>query len=335
MKLRQPLLDWDTAIKKFDSVLIDHPRFKFARDQLDRFYKLALTSTEPVCTALVGESGCGKSRLLEEFQKPHQERRTPNGIVTPIIRVSMPRNPTPRAVLTEILNELGDGHYERGDEVDKALRIKRLALAASTRVIIVEEFQHVAEHKTLQLSFQTSDTLKRLVDEARVSLLVSGLPSCLITIKCNEQLKRRFDAPIELGRFSWEDAEDRKEFKEVLVSWQQALSHLEFPSLDSDEMAFRFFCACGGIFGYIVKLLRQVVVNAVSTNTGSVTLELLAQSLEEVVSIDAYPLGNPFDDGFTCIDTEQKLAAALDLGLRKEQELASPKGRGRATKSRS
>jgi hypothetical protein len=326
---------WKSIVSHFDSVLIEYPKFKEALRRLKMFYQLATISVEPTCMAIVGESGCGKTRLLEEFMDEHPAQRDQNGLKATVLRISMPRNPTPKVMLTEMLAKLGDPAYQRGDEVEKMLRICSLIQHTQTKVLVVEEFQHLVDHKTPAVAFKCTDALKRLSDEAKLSMLISGLPYGLSAINSNEQVRRRFQAPVWLERFDWTNDIARNQFMDVLAIWQQALHMFEFPALDSDDMAFRFYCATGGIFGYIHKILRQVVSNAASGDQRTVTLEMLAIAYEDVVDIRLSRFGNPFVKGFTSTQSEEKLAAARQVGVRIDDEGANQSAGGkRKTKGR-
>ncbi len=57
-------------------------------------------------------------------------------------------------------------------------------------------------------------------------------------------------------RFSWMDPRQR-EFISILEEYHsQIAKDFKVPTLHSDEMAFRFFLATGGLMGYLSKLLR-------------------------------------------------------------------------------
>lgn len=66
----------------------------------------------------------------------------------------------------------------------------------------------------------------------------------------NEQLAGRFLAPVNLSRFRWTSLDERENFIGILQCFHRQLhSFIGLPELDSDPMAFRFWCATGGLIG--------------------------------------------------------------------------------------
>jgi hypothetical protein len=95
-----------------------------------------------------------------------------------------------------------------------------------------------------------------------------------VVIHENEQLARRFMASIQLPRFSWTDPRQRGEFISILEEYHnQIAKNFKVPVLHSDEMAFRFFLATGGLMGYLSKLLRTTLRDAADRKRTSITLE--------------------------------------------------------------
>ena len=108
------------------------------------------------------------------------------------------------------------------------------------------------------ISARLADWLKVLIDETRSTLVVAGLPSCRVVINENEQLARRFMASIQLPRFSWTDPRQRGEFISILEEYHnQIAKDFNLPTLYSEEMAFRFFLATGGLIGYLLSGYRE------------------------------------------------------------------------------
>ena len=81
-------------------------------------------------------------------------------------------------------------------------------------------------------------------------------------------------------------------------------------------MAYRFWIATGGLIGYLTKLLRQAVVNAVVKRTDEISLEDLSIALQE--SMWDEPSGDmglsPFDRNFRLEPTTDTVQHALRIG---------------------
>ena len=88
------------------------------------------------------------------------------------------------------------------------------------------------------------------------------------------------------------------------------------PELYHQGMAYRFWTATGGLIGYLTKLLRQAVVNAVDKRTDQISLEDLSIAHHE--SMWDEPGGDiglsPFDRNFGLELTTDTVQHALRIG---------------------
>ena len=306
-----------------DSTLIFHPAFQRALDRIDQCFKAMENATDPVCIAIVGESRTGKSRALEHFELEHRSERLADGLIVPFARVRVPSKPTVKGLAELMLHRLGDPLYEKGTENTKTIRLKKLLKVVRTRVLALDEFQHFYDKTTQRVQHHVADWLKVIVDEAQVGLVVTGLPNCLSVIRQNEQLTGRFLAPIRLQRMDWMNEDDRKNFRAILRGMQESLAFFDMPSFDSDEMAFRFYCATGGLIGYLVKILKQAVCNAADVDARSISLDDLAVAFKEsVIAWESSNNPNPFNSDFSAEPSAESLAMSAAIGIPQLEESA-------------
>ena len=241
-------------------ILVSHTAFSDAVSQIESCFEYSTASNDPICIALVGESRTGKSRVLETCALNHPVERLEDGLIVPILRIKAPSKPTVKGMIEVMLDGLGAPDSHRGTENEKTRRLKILLTETQTHMVMIDEFQHFVDKGTKAVMHHVADWLKILVDDMKCALVVAGLPTCQAVIETNEQLGGRFLAPIQMPRFSWENVQHRREFRSILRSFDDELGKAyEIPKLYLDEMAFRFWCATGGLFGYLVKLLRSVV----------------------------------------------------------------------------
>lgn len=184
---------------------------------------------------------------------------------------------------------------------------------AQTRMLMIDEFQHFYDKGTKAIIHQVTDWLKILVDDRRCALVVAGLPSAKTVIDQNEQLAGRFQAPVHLSRFHWRNEDDHEEFVGILHEFDAELREkFQIPTFYNDGMAFRFWVATGGLIGYLTKLLRKAVCNAVDANLGEITLEHLCIAHRESMWDEpgADRVLSPFDRNFKpefSTDVEQQV----------------------------
>jgi hypothetical protein len=265
-----------------ENILVPHSAFEKALARLEQCFNYADGATEPMCVAVLGESRTGKSRVIEEFYTRHLPWRTAEGMVRPVVRLRTPPKPTVKGLADLMLTALGEKHDIGGTEQKKTAQIKRLLRSCGTRAVVVEEFNHFVDTASGKVAFHATDWLKDIADARNIMLCVSGLETCRKAISLNEQLAGRFSKPLIMPRFNWRNSKDRNEFRAILRTFEEALrSQYDLPDLSSEEMAFRFFCATGGVIGYVTKLLREVVLAAIRDNRTVIKLADLAEADEQ------------------------------------------------------
>lgn len=262
--------------------LVPHNGFIKAVDKIEQCFKYAENSADPICIALIGESRTGKTTVLDACIERHPVTRCDDGLTTPILSVKTPSKPTVKGLVEVMLEAMGDEQFCTGTENAKTSRLRKLMRDSGTRMVMIDEFQHFFDKGSRKVMHHVADWLKILVDETKVALVVSGLPSCQAVLEQNEQLVGRFSAPIHMPRFDWQNDALRNEFIAILGAFNESLQeHYDLPCLNNQNMAFRFYCATGGLFGYLVKILNSAVVEAIEQKTSMITLgDLAAAHLE-------------------------------------------------------
>lgn len=210
-----------------------------------------------------------------------------------------------------------DPKFGSGTENHRTSRLGVLMQSAGTRMVMIDEFQHFYDKVSHRVAHHVADWLKILVDNSRIALVVAGLPSCLAVLEQNEQLGGRFLSPVVMPRFLWTDDDHREEFIGIVGAFQESLGgHFDIPRLDAAEMAFRLYCGTGGLVGYLTKLLRQAVWDALDDDRRVIQLEHLAVAHHNSVWNRERLSGveNPFDRSFIPYPTEDLLTKISTIG---------------------
>lgn len=312
-----------------DQILIPHTAFNVATNKIQQCIRVAECSIEPICLAVIGESRAGKTRILAHIEGKYPRQRLDDGLRIPILRVSTPANPSIRGLAEEILASIGDPRPDKGTVKNMTGRIVTQVRESGTRMIMVDEFQHFYDKEKKVVKHHVADWFKELVDKCKAALVVSGLPSCQAVLNQNEQLMGRFLAPIYIPRFDWKNDVLREEFIAILEAFHIGLNKFDLPRLNSDEMAFRFYCATGGLMGYLAKILRQAVWNALDADTHRITLEDLARAYQESVYKDekASYLPKAFDRGFILLTSEELHVRVSKIGTAAPDEVTVRRSR--------
>jgi len=300
-----------------ERLVIPHQAFAAAHQQIGQCFAYAVSKAEAEGLAIVGESGTGKTSVLKAFRSDHLPTRGQDGMMVPVLSATVPSGPTVKSLAGVMLAALSDPDPEKGTENEKTRRLRALIKNTETRLVMIDEFQHFFDRGKHTVMHHVADWLKVLIDDTRTTLVVAGLPSCTCVIDQNEQLARRFLAPIRLPRFIWRDSTHRKQFKSVLGSFGEEIGKCyDTPDLDTDDMAFRFYCATGGLIGYLAKLLRQTLRNADVSKGRTIHLEDFALAHEQSIWCKQFVPGlpRPFERGFDLTQTEDVLNLVLQIG---------------------
>lgn len=315
-----------------DRILVPHEAFSEAQRRLQQCYDYADDDArEPVCMALIGESRTGKSRCIERFRSANQPVRTPNGRVVRVMHLLVPSQPTVKSLAGLGLRELGAVDWDRGSETSKTSRLTILMHECGVRALVLDEFHHFFDKASQKVQHNVADWLKNLVSETNVTLVVAGLPSLEAVVDQNEQLAGRFLTPVNLIRFDWTDSNHRSEWVSILCSFNDVLSrYFDLPSLGSDSMAFRLYCATGGLIGYLAKVLRQAVWDAIDDNRQKITMGHLRVAHEHAVwktkRLDEGEI-SPLSEKWMAIATPELLARTKMIGVKVEPEVVPPTSR--------
>ncbi|PKO92569.1 MAG: transposase [Betaproteobacteria bacterium HGW-Betaproteobacteria-1] len=305
-----------------DSILVEHNPFIAARKRLLHHFEASRTCAEPICLAVIGDSRSGKSRLIDHVKLKHPSERREEGMYIPILSVTVPSKPTVKGLAEKMLLALGDPLWNRrASENEKTERLIKLLSTVGTTMIVIDEFQHFYDKSSRKIQHHVADWLKTLVDRVKVALVVAGLPDCMAVISQNEQLSGRFVGAIKIPRFDWAKPTEKDEFVAILEAFQDALPEYDLPNLASDNMAFRFYCASGGLVGYIVKILRQAIWNSLFDERYTITLGDLETAFEESVwKSSSHERVNPFTLDFNPTPTIHLLDIAKTIGIADEED---------------
>jgi Bacterial TniB protein len=293
------------------------PNFESGMSKLNQWMSGAKAGSY-VCSLILGESGTGKTVLLEMFAAKHPAARDGDGIVRPVMFVETPHHPTVIAVLEAMLRALGDPRPEKGSRTQKMVRLEKLLAEQGVKLILLDDLQHMVDKNQNVVLYDSAECLKEIMVNNRVGIIGSGLVDSELVVKSNEQLKRRFVAPFRVPRFDWSDADSQDVFLGVLREFRAQLSMFELPRLEGDEMSLRMYLATGGLIDFVAKILRQAIWNALDKGTRRIAMPDLGaarnDALFEVESLS----DNPFDANFNLRKNglAEKLASAKKINQR-------------------
>jgi hypothetical protein len=298
-----------------NDIVIQHHSFHQMLECMEALWRDA-EARIPIIAPFIGETGTGKTTAIRAFAMKHPPRRTPDGLVIPVLVIEIPAKPTPRSLGERILRALGDPRPTAGSAANKLDRIVTNMAGSQVRVGILDDGHHFVDKRQRIALFEASDYLKEILVSIDIVLFLFGLPECQILIESNEQLLTRSKAVCELPRFDWMDGASQDQFVAVLWQFQQSIDGFELPDLRSRELSIRMYLATGGIIRYVAAVLSKAVRNAIDHGTTKIRMQDLSSAWsEEIVGANTkYP--NPFERSFALKDLPSKIALAKTIGQR-------------------
>lgn len=314
--------DLKQFINLVGSIRIDHHAYDEiqmsvceAFEDVGENLEAANATAVPVCLMIVGETRTGKSCVVKDFLAQSMPTRAQEGIRQAVVYAIAPPKATVKAILEQLLRALGDPYWSKGSESNMTHRLLTLLRGVGCRMIIIDEFQHLSDKGQKRLLVQSADWLKNLVEGKEWALIAAGLPESISVINANPQLMARFDPPMVMPRFDWNDDQLRKQFKAILRAFVAELRPFEVPDLSSDEMAFRTYLATSGRVGLFVKLMDRAVKTAIRKGDPRIRTEDLATAFTRSIwYAPKFPLpGGPFHAELSLCQESAVIAKVIDL----------------------
>ncbi|MBO9873521.1 MULTISPECIES: TniB family NTP-binding protein [Xanthomonas] len=272
-----------SELDKIKKLSIPTPSFSEIHNCLLQTLREFGTTSTPACKHIVGHSRTGKSFAVREFEAKFPPVRTTAGLKKEVIYVQAPVQGTIKGVMEALLEALGDPHWMVGSYSSMLARLLQLLRQVGCKMIILDEFQHLADKGQRAILKRTTDWLKVLVERNSFSLVCVGLPASLRIIRSTEQLRTRFDATIEVPVYDWTNEQSRKVFRSVVHSIQKDMFPFEVPDLGSEQLSLRMFIACAGRIGLLSKILDRAVKSAIWENRTAIRLEHLDSAFRNAI----------------------------------------------------
>lgn len=188
MKTNNPLVQ---TIEQLPHRIVSTGTFKDDMQSILNDAEDVILTTEGACSVICGDSGTGKTvlveKLVERFNETYQGDEKPHRA----IYVRSPANMKPLDLLRSILSALGEPGEIRGTEEEMRHRITTQITSKNVKMIVFDEFQQVVEKLGEKSVRQHADYLKELLDQVHLFMVFAGTSRVVDILQANEQFASR------------------------------------------------------------------------------------------------------------------------------------------------
>lgn len=225
---------------------------------------------------VLGESGSGKSTVVRKALKSLTTLQDYDdgygNLMRPILYVTAPSSCTMTDLAAEILERLGYENSVIGRGASVYHKVQRSLRNYDTKLIVIDEFQHVLQAPKIKGAAYVTDTLKNMLQDSSwpVHLVLVGLPEIdtLIERDPAEQMERRTD-PFIIQDPNFE--EDADYFEWIVSELVEKRAGLQLSADQPHELIERLMHGARGRFGLIMHLIVWAIEDALETGADEVS----------------------------------------------------------------
>jgi chromosomal replication initiation ATPase DnaA len=258
---------------------VHHPRAKAALAAMTELATHPRTTRMP-SLAIYGDSGMGKTMLMQKFCETHPPLLDPcRGLERQqVLPIQMAGKPGERQLFAQILHALGVHHGMRASAVDMQFAVLRMLKAVDLQVLVIDEVHNILAGSARDQRI-VLNTLRYLSNELQISLVCFGVADAREAINGDVQLARRFDELV-LTRWSSNPA-----FEELIISILRNMP-LREPSILTAMTLRRILQITDGLTARIFRLMNALAIAAIETGVERIT-DAAVEQWSPIFSADA------------------------------------------------
>jgi SpoVK/Ycf46/Vps4 family AAA+-type ATPase len=248
---------------------VRYPRAELALEHLERLIDFPPCARMP-CLLLYGDSGIGKTMILEKFARQHPMHFDKAGErqMRPVVTVQMPPAPDERRLYAALLDTLGAPFFLSDGLVALETLARRMLAAARPRILIIDEVHHLLAG-TAREQRRALNVLKSLANVLQIPVVAVGTRDALQAISTDPQVVSRFE-PMELPRWSETDT-----FRAFLLALVRELPLRKASPLADRACTQLLLRRSEGITGRVCWIVGQAAEQAIRSGAELIDVELL------------------------------------------------------------
>lgn len=260
-----------------NQVYANYPLFHLVLTDIDRchYSPKIKGKDDPDCLLLVGNTGSGKTTILETYLESYPRKDTDDGSIVPVMYTLIPPPASVKGLVTNMLEKLGDPLYEKGSTIVQTIRLYRLLNECKVELIILDEFHHFIDRESKKVLVTLCDWLKSLIVNTKIPVVLFGMPISENILKVdNWQLSRRFNYRHNLVPFPQDEA-GLNLFRGFLSEIEGQLPLLGKSNLAGKSLSERIYYATDGTIGHVMTLIRKGATYAIEHDSSCIDLDIL------------------------------------------------------------
>lgn len=212
-------------IARADALTIGNPRAERAHQTFDMMRAQREQGSDRGLRGflIVGPTQSGKSKILRTYQERANTAEALEAGRIPVLMVTLTANQTRKGLAQDILRAFEPFGYlapwKSGSETVLLDRVRAYMQARQVELLILDEFQHLVHSERQEVNISVSETIKWLLIESIVPVVMSGIQDAWRPVRANAQLAHRCEAPLELNPLDPANEADRGLFASFLSSY--------------------------------------------------------------------------------------------------------------------
>jgi hypothetical protein len=306
-------------VSQADKILIEHPRVQEANETFDRMRAYAAQGSGRGTTGflLVAPAQTGKSTIINAYSgRLNTDEALAEGRI-PAIVVTLQANQTRKGLAQDILKGFEkhglETGWKRGTEATLLDRAQTYIRQRRTEILFLDEFHHLVHSDNKSVAASVAETIKWLLIEAVVPVVMSGIEEAWRPIRANTQLAMRCEKPLEMKKLDVRNATDRKLFGGFLARYLVEFESREIASnatrlLEIPGIPDNIQDVSGGVLGRACNLIKEALFLAVLDGRDNIDPGDLAIATERKFVSMGIVDRNPFTDGLAPVSPARRAA---------------------------
>ncbi|QTD31737.1 TniB family NTP-binding protein [Pseudomonas fluorescens] len=316
------------TLDKLAACTIWHPDFERAKCLVMKSIATTAERNDPSSALLTGSSGVGKTRLCKIIERDlgtiylHDSEACLK-FIRPCIYVEVPADTNIKRMAINILKEIHKTAEEitfqhteeqeqaRDKELDRmsmarieTMIIRRLQ-TLETKLLILDEFHHVADRGQEATKLAICNWLTRLLNESRIAILISGSMKINTIVNSVSELSSRYPYRAILKELAYYENAEAPIFLSILAGLEREMIQLgnlvNYVHLTDPKLYKAVFLATNGNFRSLSNLLNNSFKNSLQRDDKTL---LLSDFIEACNDLHFSQLqGNPFEMSATQLNS--------------------------------